>query len=116
MAAIFIASSQPALPDLPAGLTNHTGHFIGYAILSALALRAFAGAGWRGVVPVNAIKAAAFAAVYGATDELHQMFVPNRYAGLDDWIADALGAAAGVGILLLAKRAVLARRAAGRDV
>ena len=34
--------SQTAVPDLPAGLSNHTGHFIGYGALGASALRAFA--------------------------------------------------------------------------
>ena len=42
MAAIFVASSQTHLPRLPAGLADHTGHFIGYGALGAAALRAFA--------------------------------------------------------------------------
>ncbi len=42
MAAIFVLSSQSTIPDLPGGLSNHTGHFIGYGMLGALALRGFA--------------------------------------------------------------------------
>jgi VanZ family protein len=30
--------------------------------------------------------------VYGATDEFHQYFVPNRSAEVQDWLADVLGA------------------------
>ncbi|MDZ7623473.1 MAG: VanZ family protein [Ignavibacteriaceae bacterium] len=33
---------------------------------------------------------------YGAVDELHQMLVPGRFAETWDWVADALGAFAGV--------------------
>lgn len=31
-------------------------------------------------------------AVYGATDELHQYFVPTRSCSIFDWLADCLGA------------------------
>lgn len=30
--------------------------------------------------------------VYGATDEFHQYFVPNRSAEVQDWLADIFGA------------------------
>jgi VanZ family protein len=36
------------------------------------------------------------ATAYGATDEWHQSFVPNRHAEFRDLQADALGACAGV--------------------
>jgi VanZ family protein len=32
------------------------------------------------------------ASLYGASDELHQSFVPGRSAEVGDWIADTLGA------------------------
>ncbi len=37
--------------------------------------------------------------IYGALDEIHQMFVPGRSADIIDWIADSLGAVSGVLII-----------------
>jgi VanZ family protein len=111
MAAIFIESSQSQVPDLPAGLSNHTGHFLAYGALAVAALRAFAGATWSGVGPRAGISAVLLASVYGLSDEFHQRFVPNRFSGLDDWAADTLGAITAVVIVIL-----IARRRRTRDV
>ena len=35
------------------------------------------------------------ASLYGATDEVHQAFVPFRTAAWSDWVADTAGAAIG---------------------
>jgi len=111
MAAIFVSSSQTHVPVLPAGLSDHTGHFIAYAALAASALRAFAGVSWGGVAGPPALKATVLASLYGVTDELHQIFVANRHAGIDDWVADTLGALTGVGLVLLVARIRRSRRA-----
>jgi VanZ family protein len=37
------------------------------------------------------ILAVLFASLYGASDEIHQYFVPNRYCDIKDLIADAAG-------------------------
>jgi VanZ family protein len=104
MVAIFAASSLPDVPDLPAGLGGGTGHFIGYALLSALAFRAFARAEWRGLTPRAAWQAFALACFYGITDEYHQSFVRNRYPSVEDWLVDALGAAFGIAMVLMVRR------------
>ncbi len=41
------------------------------------------------------IYAALWATLYGALDEVHQYFVPNRYADFFDLVADAIGAICG---------------------
>ncbi len=92
MAAIFAFSSIPsnAMPrfgwmDL---LVKKGGHALGYALL-ALAYRHGLGekgggrAGWL---------AWGLAAVYAASDEFHQSFVPGRNAALEDVLVDAAGA------------------------
>ena len=45
--------------------------------------------------------AVVLAAAYGASDEFHQWFVPGRETSIGDWLADGIGACAGV---LLASR------------
>ena len=105
MAAIFALSSIPTLPSLPGGLTDHTGHFIGYGVLGALALRGFAGARWQGVTASAAWRSVALSSLYGVTDEYHQWFVSGRTSAVDDWFADTAGAAFAVLVILwLARR------------
>jgi VanZ family protein len=114
MAAIFTLSSIPTLPSLPGGLTNHTGHFIGYALLASLLLRAFAGAQWQGVTSSAAWRSVVFSSAYGVTDEFHQSFVPGRTTAVDDWVADTTGAAvAALVILWIARKR---RSGATRDI
>jgi VanZ family protein len=113
MAVIFAFSSIPNLTATPLDVTDHTGHFIGYALLGALVLRAVAGGRRRGVTPRTAAIAWGLSAAYGMSDEWHQGFVPGRSPALDDWIADALGAAVSVLCILAAVRL---RRPGNREV
>lgn len=99
MAAIFVLSNRPTLPDLPGGLTSYTGHFIGYALLGGLALRGFAGGTWSGVAARSGWMAVAFSSAYGLSDEFHQSFVPGRSPSVSDWIVDTVGAGAAVVLL-----------------
>ena len=111
MAAIFVVSSIPRLDRIPGGFSDKTAHFWAYALLGALALRAAAGASWRAVTGRAAAVAWLVAAIYGITDEWHQAFVPGRSPSWQDWVADALGAAVAVIVLL-----VVGRARAGRAV
>jgi len=114
MAAIFTLSSIATLPSLPGGLTDHTGHFIGYGLLGSLALRGFAGARWQGVNSSAAWQSVLFSSLYGVTDEYHQSFVPGRTPAVDDWVADTAGATIAALVLLLIART--RRSGANRDV
>lgn len=71
------------------------GHFAGYAALGAALLYGFHGAARR-----PGLWATATAALYAASDEIHQVFVPGRHAGWEDVALDIT--AAGLAILLLA--------------
>jgi VanZ family protein len=92
MVALFWISSQPDLARIPGGISDKAAHFAAFFVLAALTLRAAAGGRWSGVNGRAAVVAFAIAAGYGALDELHQMLTPGRFPGVDDWVADALGA------------------------
>ena len=92
MALIFAASSIPNLTKLPGGISDKSGHSIGYALLAALLLRAFAGGRFAGVTWRSAGAAIVLATLYGVSDEFHQMFVPGRSSDRYDVVADSIGA------------------------
>ncbi len=108
MVGLFWISSQPDLTSIPGGVSDKTAHFAAYFVLAAATLRATAGGRWSGVTGRAALIAFSIAAGYGALDEVHQIFTPGRFPGVDDWIADALGAIAALALGLLA--AALVRR------
>jgi VanZ family protein len=88
---IFLVSSlsRPPGPPLVHGLDKAV-HFTVYAGLGLLAARALAG---HGVRPGRAaLWALALSALYAASDEVHQAFVPGRSSEVWDWVADVLGA------------------------
>jgi len=91
MAAIFYASSLSD-PPVPTGIPDTNLHAAAYCGLMLLSVRAVAGT--RGVTVTLAVLAVAWiiTVAYGATDEWHQYFVPNRHAELRDLFADAVGA------------------------
>jgi len=96
MAAIFTLSSIPKayLPEVPAVWFPKVAHFIEYALLGALLVRAFYHSRITlfGSIVITSI---AIASLYAATDELHQYFVPGREMDIVDWLFDFLGSASG---------------------
>lgn len=92
---IFAASSIPNLTRLPGNISDKSGHSIGYAMLSALILRALAGGRLSGVTWRRCLAAIILATLYGVTDEFHQLFVPGRSADPYDVLADFVGASIG---------------------
>ena len=109
-AIIFLISSTPGVPG-PAYL-SYIAHFVEYAILAALVYRAVGHA--DGVA--RAVAGAVAASLYGATDELHQLFVPGRQADFIDWLVDSLGVIVAVGLIAIWRRGKKkAARAGGAD-
>jgi VanZ family protein len=99
MGVIFALSAQPdPLPFLPAGLFTYDKllHACEYAVLGFLSCRALLAGG---LAPTRALLVAlALASLYGASDEIHQLYVPNRTCDVKDWVADTAGAALGVAL------------------
>ena len=102
----FLRWLVPGISDAAIQLAQFTvrktAHLAEYAVLALLLWRAL-----RQPVPGDprpwswreARHALLLAALYAATDELHQAFVPSRDAAVMDVLMDALGAA--LGLLLL---------------
>lgn len=91
MAAIFVQSSFP-LPEGPESLPDHVDkviHLLEYGLLGFLLQRGIA-VGLRRP-EVGWWVAGTIGAVYGCTDELHQLFVPGRSASFGDAAADIVG-------------------------
>lgn len=99
MALIFAASALSRVPSAARAIDDGIWHGLGYGVLAALLLRAFAAARWEAVTGRTALLATAVATLYGVTDELHQWFVPGRTAEWSDLVADAAGAAVVCGAL-----------------
>ncbi|MBL8015858.1 MAG: VanZ family protein [Ignavibacteria bacterium] len=91
---IFIQSSFPAveLPKVEFFSTDKIVHMGVYGFLAALCFNSlihirkenlFTGSVylWTGIITI----------LYGASDEIHQYFVPNRSSELQDWLADIAG-------------------------
>jgi len=106
MGVIFFLSAQP---DLNSGLgtwdtvLRKLAHMAEFGLLWFLWLRAL---GFR---PPAAVVAAAIAAGFAGTDELHQLFVRGRVASPLDWAIDC----AGVGLAWLAWARFAPARARG---
>jgi len=97
MLAIFHFSSESEpLPIVTQHVWDKALHLLEYAGLGLLWCRACRGegAGW----PLALLLAIVATSLYGASDEWHQSFVPLRDSDVHDWVADTIGAAAGVAL------------------
>ena len=90
---IFAGSSVPGT-NIPGGYSVY-GHLGEYFVLAALALWAARREDRRTVLLILAL-----CALYGASDEFHQAFVPFRTPDPVDWLTDVAGAAVGVSVFL----------------
>jgi VanZ family protein len=90
VAGLFVGGAQPVAVGLipaPWDKLVHLAAFGGLTVLVGLALDP----------PVWAL--AALPLLVSAADELHQATLPGRAAGLDDWLAGAVGVALAVWLL-----------------
>lgn len=90
-AVLFVLSAQPDVPGPGFPFGDKIGHLGLYGILGvalAWGARRWGAPGrWRWI---------ALGALYGASDEWHQSFVPGRDAAWGDFIADVVGVTFGV--------------------
>lgn len=83
--AIYLVSGRSTVPVPDVSGADKVLHFGAYALLGlllAFAVHRSALSPWVAVV---------LGVLYGASDEIHQSFVPGRSPDIRDWVADALG-------------------------
>lgn len=98
---IFTLSSFPKLPEVPLTFNgvDKAAHATFFGILCALVVF---GVGHRGR---SALLIGVLAtSLYGAFDEVHQMFVPGRTPDILDWLADTIGAVVAATVVRFSRR------------
>jgi VanZ family protein len=96
MALLTYWSNQPQLPiDQPTvaftlhNMQHRVAHLFAYGLMGILAYAAVP-ENWPGRRAF--IVAIALTSAFGASDELHQSFIPGRRAAIDDWLLDTAAA------------------------
>jgi VanZ family protein len=100
---IFILTSIP-MDEIPQyfNAQDKLEHFAAYFLLSFLLGFTFHFQKRFGNIKRKLfVMTIAVALFYGAFDELHQMFIPGRFADIYDWLADAVGSLLGVLIVFI---------------
>jgi len=95
-AVLFAASSVPGdqVPAVGFDGADKVAHVVLYAVLGVLLVRAFRStSGGSRAKLVGVVTLAT--ALYGASDELHQSFVPGRSPDVFDVLADTIGGVLG---------------------
>jgi len=94
---IFYSSSvQSPLPkseSIP--YLDKVVHALAYAPLGILFFRFFRFFRFEDRIRLSIILSILAASLYGASDEIHQYFVPSRVCDIADWISDSVGGAIG---------------------
>ncbi len=99
---ILIATSVPIPGTFTSASPSYADkvvHGALYAVLAWLACRALRGWSVRAAIGTFAVTS-----IFGAVDEWHQRFIPGRDPTTEDWIADTLGAGAGILVFQTARR------------
>ncbi len=101
--------SEPPIPEaLVFRFSDKLLHATAYSVVGALAFLAVARRRMS-LARVVILEAVLLAGVYGALDEVHQSFVPKRFASVGDLVADVIGATVGALIMRALVRRLLAR-------
>ncbi len=108
---IFYLSSLSQIP-WAASYPDYLEHSLEYCGLAILMARAINGGLSGNIRGRTLLLALLICVIYAISDEIHQKFVPDRYADVTDVMSDTVGASAGLGALYLARRLLRRRRGA----
>ena len=93
--ALFIAGSQPQAAGLFMPPVDKLVHFLYFGTFTFAIVMS-------NIMPLKYV--AILAVALGAADELHQILLPGRMPGIDDWLADCFGAVTVVCIFSVARK------------
>ena len=88
----FSGMSSDDLPDFTFRIWDKFMHFLAYGVLGILMYRSFINSKWNYIYNNAAFFSIFLTIIYGASDEIHQNYVPGRFPSYADWVADAIGA------------------------
>ena len=93
---IYYLSGRERLPEIDLGIdfTDKLLHAIAFGIMAGLVSVGIRRSNDSVPPWIQFFAPIGFAVLYGISDETHQIFVPNRHAGMFDLLADAAGAVA----------------------
>ncbi len=91
---VWASSRMMATPEFTHWIPSFDklAHFSVYGLLGTLTFRALGRGRWTPWLAIAAVS------LFGASDEWHQSFVPERASEVKDWVADTLGAALAVSL------------------
>ena len=94
---LFFLSAQSSLPSIAPAVPDFdkVEHFGVYGLLGILVIDAVRRSSTL-TLPKAVLVAILITSAYGASDEFHQRFVPNRSCDVWDWTADTIGGILGV--------------------
>ena len=96
VAGLFIGGAQPVAVGLFTDPWDKVAHALVFGLLGVLLAVVLRGAHWLHGGAALTLRqtltlAALLAALVGAADEIHQIWLPGRVAAWDDWLADIAG-------------------------
>jgi len=94
---IFVLTSLPsdAMPQF--GLYDKLKHFIAYLVLSIfLTMSLYLQSRFKNAKKEFIKYSFIITIIYSTFDELHQLFIPGRYAEILDWLANLIGIILGI--------------------
>jgi len=108
---IFTLSSIPGgrLPTIDLPQSDKVVHALFYGVLAGLTFRALGRSHGAGTPRFHFLLAILIATAYGISDEIHQLWTPQRSADWRDVVADAGGAIVGAAAMFRFSRRRLSR-------
>jgi len=94
LVALFIGGAQSGAGSLFVTPWDKLAHVVFF-----ISLTLFLAGGFRFSIATTTV----LALLIGVLDELHQVWLPGRVPGLDDWLADVVGVALAIGLIQFLK-------------